>query len=312
MKRPKTSNKKISWFSIASVFLLAVTLAVGVYTNAQAATGKFDRDNYFPSYDDTSDFDRAWISVTDSSGNTSNSPDTITVTVKASATNATTFILKETGGTTTVFTTTGSTQPVIYPVGTTSGYVEDFNTGNHNFPALGSSVVGANLKELVANIGGDASTGSDASLTVSSGDTLELLYGGATLDTAVIKTNSGSFSFTPSSVSAVTTDSSVSTNLILSLTDQDENFNPVMKDVIGFADNVALLTAAVIPGTGSSRVQIEAIDQTTGSTLSFSNTSIVARNIMLVETGNNTGVFTANGKVFGSATVSSGSEIGNV
>src|SRR3989304_4231189 len=125
------------------------------------------------------------------------------VTVKASATNATTFILKETGGTTTVFTTTGSTQPVIYPVGTTSGYVEDFNAGSHNFPALGTTVLGVNLKELVANTGGDATTGSDASLTVSSGSTLELLYGGSTLDTAPIKTNRGSFGFTPSSVSAV-------------------------------------------------------------------------------------------------------------
>jgi len=310
MERPKINSKKISWFSIVSVFMLAIALVAGGVSTAQAATGSFDRDSYFPSYSDTNDFDRAWISVTDSSA-TGSAPDTITVTVKAGA-NSTSFVLKETGGTTTVFTTTGSTQSVIYPVGTTSGYVEDFNSGSHNFPALGTSVVGLNLKELVANTGGDATTGSNASLTVSSGSTLELLYGGSTLDTAVIKTNSGSFSFTPSSVSAVTTNSLSSANLILSITDQDENLNPVMKDVIGFADNVALLTAAGIPGTGSSRVQIEAIDQTTGSTLSFSNTSIVARNIMLVETGNNTGVFTANGKVFGSATVSSGSEIGNV
>ncbi len=309
MKRPKTSNKKISWFSIASVFLLAIALAVGVSTNAQAASGSLDRDNYLPSYGDTDDFDRAWISVTDSSANTSNSPDTITVTVKAGS-NSTSFVLKETGGTTTVFTTTGSTQPIAYPVGSSSGYVEDFAAGSHNFPALGTSVVGLNLKELVANTGGDASTGSNASLTVSSGNTLELLYGGATLDTAVIKTNSGSFSFTPSSVSAVTTSSLGSANLIVSVTDPDENLNPVAKDVIGFSNRSVLLSGS--PGTGTTRVQIEAIDQTTGSRLMVNDVSIVARDIMLVETGNNTGVFTANGMVFGSTTPSSNSETGNV
>ena len=298
MERPKTSNKKMSWFSIVSVFMLAIALVAGGVSSAQAATGSFDRDNYSPSYGDTNDFDRAWLSVTDSSGNTTSSQDTITVTVKAGS-NSTSFVLKETGGTTTVFTTTGSTQSVIYPVGTASGYVEDFNAGSHNFPALGTSVVGLNMKELVANTGGDATTGSDANLTVASGNTLELLYGGSTLDTAVVKTNSGSFGFTPSSVTAVTTDSSVSTNLILSITDQDENLNPVMKDVIGFADRSALLSGS--PGTGSSRVQIEAVDQTTGSTL-VNGVSIVARNIVLVETGNNTGVFTANGKVFGTTT----------
>jgi len=310
MKRPKTSSKKISWFSIASVFLLVIALAVGVSTNAQAASGSFDRDSYFPSYGDTNDFDRAWISVTDSSGNTTSSPDTITVTIKAGS-NSTSFVLKETGNTTTVFTTTGTTQPVTYPVGTISGYVEDFVAGSHNFPGLGTTVVGVNLKELVANTGGDATTGSDASLTVSSGSTLELLYGGSTLDTAPIKTNSGSFSFTPSSVSAVTTDSSVSTNFILSITDQDENLNPVMKDVIGLSNRSVLLSGS--PGTGSSRVQIEAIDQTTGSTLTLGGTSIVARNIMLVETGNNTGVFTANGKVFGTSTTVGTSDLkGNI
>ena len=48
---------------------------MGVCTNAQAATGSLDRDNYFPSYSDTNDYDRAWISVTDSSGNTTSSQD---------------------------------------------------------------------------------------------------------------------------------------------------------------------------------------------------------------------------------------------
>ncbi len=314
MERPKTSNKKMSWFSVVSVFMLAIALAVGVTSTAQAASGSFDRDNYFPSYGDTNDFDRAWLSVTDSSGNTTSSRDTITVTVKAGS-NSTSFVLQETGGTTTVFTTTGSTQSITYPVGTTSGYVEDFGVsvgvqGSHNFPALGTTVVGLNLKELVANTGGDASIGSDASLTVSSGSTLELLYGGSTLDSAVVKTNSGSFSFTPSSVSAVTTDSLSSANLIISITDPDENLNPVAKDVIGFSNRSALLSGD--PGTGSTRVQVEAIDQTTGSRLSIGSQPIVAQNIMLVETGNNTSVFTANGKVFGSTTVSSGSVIGNI
>lgn len=310
MKRPKTSSKKISWFGIVSVFMLAVALVAGGVSTAQAATGSFDRDNYFPSYSDTNDFDRAWISVTDSTGNTTNSQDTITVTVKAGS-NSTSFVLKETGNTSTVFTTTGLTQPVIYPVGTTSGYIEDFNAGSHNFPALGTTVLGVNLKELVANTGGDATTGSDASLTVSSGSTLELLYGGSTLDTAPIKTNSGSFGFTPSSVSAVTTNTLSTANLIVSITDQDENLNPVMKDVIGFSNQSVLLSGT--PGTGSSRVQVEAIDQTTGSTLSLSSTSIVARNIMLVETGNATGVFTANGKVFGTSTTVGASDLkGNI
>src|SRR3989338_11415587 len=117
MERPKTKSKKISWFSIASVFLLAVALAVGVSTNAQAASGSLDRDNYFPSTSDTNDFDRAWISVTDSSGNTSSSPDTILVSVKAGA-NSASFILKETAGTTTIFTTKGAKQPENYTVAT--------------------------------------------------------------------------------------------------------------------------------------------------------------------------------------------------
>ncbi|MEP9412163.1 MAG: hypothetical protein HRF42_12350, partial [Candidatus Brocadia sp.] len=300
MKRPKTMcSKRRIWFSIASVFLLVVAFTLSIASNAGAATGSFDRGTYLPSYGDTNDFDRAWITVTDSSGNVSNSQDTITVTIKAGS-NSTTFVLKETGGTTSVFTTTGTAQPALYPVGTTSGYVEDFNSGSHNFPALGSTVVGLNLKELTANVGGDASTGSDGNLTVESGTTLELIYGGTTLDTAVVKTHSGSFSFTPSAVSAVTTDTLASPNLIITVNDPDENLNPVAKDVIGFADNSALLAGS--PGTGSSRVQIEAIDQTTGSTLSLGGTNVIARNIMLVETGNNTGVFVASGKVFGSST----------
>jgi len=116
--------------------------------------------------------------------------------------------------------------------------------------------------------------------------------------------------FAPSMVTPVTTSSLSNSNLFISITDPDENLNPVAKDVIGFADKSALLAGS--PGTGSSRVQIEAIDQTTGSTLSLDGTDIIARHIMLVETDNNTGVFTASGKVFGSATVTSSSLKGNL
>src|SRR3972149_6238775 len=100
MKRPKTNTKKLSWFSIAGVFLLAIALAVGVCSNAQAATGSFDRDKYLPSLSSTNDYDRAFLSVTDSSVTTT-TLDTITVSIKA-GTNAVDFVLKETGATTTV------------------------------------------------------------------------------------------------------------------------------------------------------------------------------------------------------------------
>ncbi len=300
MERPKVKRKKTSWFSITSVFLLAIALAVGMTTSVHAASGSFDRDGYLPDLG-SSDQDRAWITVTDSTGNTTNSADDIDVTIKNVTQNVfSTFKLKETGGTTTVFTTTGAAQAAAYPVGSTSGYVEDFNSGSHNYPALGSSVVGLNLKELSSNSGGNAVTGSDGQLSVASGDTIQLLYSGATLDTAVVKSNSGSFSFSPSAVTAVTSDTLGSANLIISITDQDENLDPVFKDVIGLADRSALLSGT--PGTGSSRVQIEAIDQTTGNRLSVGGTEVVARNIMLVETANDSGVFTASGKVFGSTT----------
>ena len=308
MKRPGL-NLKGNWLSMAGVLFLMLALVMGVASSAKAATGSLDREKYLPSVDDASDYDRVWFSVTDSSGNTTNSQDTITVTVKAGA-NSASFILKETGGTTTVFTTSGLTQPAIYPVGTTSGYVEDFS-GSHNYPALGTSIYGLNLKELSANTGGNADTGS-GELTVEAGNTLELLYGGSTLDTAVVGFSSGSFAFTPSAVTAVTSDALSSDNLIISITDPDENLNPVLKDVIGFADGFVSLSGS--PGTGSSRVQIEAIDQTsaTGARLSVGGTEIVARSLVLVETGQNTGVFAASGKVFGSTTVASSSLHGNI
>ena len=193
MQKPK-SIKKVTLFTLTRIFLLILTIMAGVTSNAWAATGSFDRDNYLPSLDDVNDYDRAWISVTDSSANVTSSQDTISVSIKAGI-NTISFVLKETGGTTAVFTTTGSSQPVMYPVGTKSGYIEDFITGSHNYPALGTSIVGLNLKLLAANTGGDAITGTDGMLTVAAGDTLELLYSGSTLDTASIDFNSGSISF---------------------------------------------------------------------------------------------------------------------
>ena len=198
MERPKTSNKKMSWFGIVSVFLLAIATAVGVSTNAQAASGSFDRDTYLPDLTSSgNDFDRAWISVTDASI-TSTNTDTITVTIKAmGTTNYSTFVLKETAATSTVFTTTGSTAPIDYPVGTTSGYVEDFGSGSHNYPALGTSVVGLDSLRSSGNDQGDATSAASGKLTVASGNTIELLYSGAQHDTAVVNYNSGAFSLCP-------------------------------------------------------------------------------------------------------------------
>ena len=186
MKRPKTNSKKISWFSIASVFLLAAALAVGVCTNAQAVTGSLDRDNYFPSLGDTNDFDRAFITVTDTSITTV-AIDTITVTVKAvGSNNEVAFVLQETGGTTSVFTTTGKTQPGQIGVGTNTGYAPDFQ-GGHLYPALGANttnttlgVTALNLKSFVSQNGGNATTSENGNLNVVSGDTLQLLVGGST------------------------------------------------------------------------------------------------------------------------------------
>lgn len=303
MKRPrKLISGKEKWFGITSIFLLVVAFVMSISSSSMAATGSFDRGSYSPSFSDTNDYDRAWISVVDSTANTSSSQDTITVTVKTSA-NSTSFVLKETGTNTGVFSTNAAIQPVTYPVGTTSGYIEDFNTGSHNFPGLGSSVVGLNLKELSANTGGNATTGTNGELTVENGSTLELLYAGTTLDSAPVTNYDGAIVFSPSAVSAITTNTLSNANVIISITDQDENLNPVLRDVIGFADNSVLLSGS--PGTGSSRVKLQAIDQTSGDPLTLGGTEVVASNIMLVETGNNTGIFVASGKVFGSSTPSS-------
>src|SRR3990167_1794807 len=226
MKRPKTNTKKLSWFSIASVFLLAIALAVGVCTNAHAATGSFDRDKYLPALSSTNDYDRVFVSVTDSSITTT-SVDTITVSIKAGS-NAIDFILRETGATTTVFTTTGLVQPSQIGVGTTSGYAPDFR-GSHLYPALGVStqsdtpgVTAVNLKGFVTNRGGNATDGTSGDLTVVSGNTLELLYGGSTMDTAVVGfngANNSSITFTEGSawgepITQPATDAAVVDNII--------------------------------------------------------------------------------------------------
>ena len=102
-----------------------------------------------------------------------------------------------------------------------------------------------------------------------------------------------------------TTVSGDSSNLIIAITDPDVNLNPKVKDVIGFQDNFSIpSTAEGFMGTGSSRIQIEAIDQNNvNTTLSVGGTSTVARSIMLVETGVNTGIFTATGKVYGTSSI---------
>src|SRR3990167_4081087 len=307
MKRPKTNTKKLSWFSIAGVFLLAIALAVGVCTNAQAATGSFDRDAYLPSLSDTNDYDRAFITVTDSSITTV-STDTITVTIKAGL-NATAFVLRETGATTTVFTTTGNTSPSVIGVGTNTGYVPDYS-GSQNYPALGVNpsntvcVTGLNLKSFVSQNGGDATSATSGNLNVSAGNTLELLYGGSTLDTAVVNfhgTNDSSITFTTgatwgNTASGAAVDESAS--IIIAITDPDENINPKMKDVIGFRDGFR----AGLRGTSTGRVEVAVIDQNNvDTTLQFGGTATVARHIMLIETGNNTGIFTVNGKIYGTS-----------
>ena len=235
MKRPKTNTKKISWFSIAGVFLLAIALAVGVCTNAQAATGSFDRDAYLPSLSDTNDFDRAFITVTDTSVTTV-AVDTITVSVKAvGSNNEVSFVLRETGGTTSVFTTSGLAQPGQIGVGTTSGYAPDFQ-GQHLYPALGASTTGTTLGVTALNLndfknqnGGNAATPEDGNLNVVSGDTLQLLFGGSTLDTAVVGrhgADNSTITFTKGAtwgdtVAGPADATTVVNNFIISLTDPD-------------------------------------------------------------------------------------------
>ena len=272
---------------------------MGVASSAKAATGSFDRDAYLPSLNDTNDYDRAWLSVTDTSITTSTT-DTITVTVKAGS-NSISYVLLETGATSTVFTTTGSTQPAQTGVGTTSGYVGDF-AGSYLYPALGTGVSALQLHNFVTQTGGNASSGTSGKLNVSAGSTLELLYSGSTLDTAVIGFHgaSDSISFTQGPAWGETTDNpnSAAANIIITITDPDANLNPKMKDAIGLQDGFT----SGITGTGSSRVQVAAIDQSTSETLSVGGTAVTATHIVLTETGENTGIFTADGKVYGSST----------
>jgi len=310
MKRPKTSNKKISWFGIVSVFMLAVALAVSVSTNAQAASGSFDRSSYLPQLGD-SDFDRAWISVSDSTANAdTTAADSITVTIKAlSSGESVTYKLKESGGSSTVFTTSGSTQPRVVSIGSDSGYAEDFRGGSHSYPGLGtgtSNFLGAvNLKTggLVSSTPGDAVTSTEATLRVNSSDTLALVYSGSTLTTANVGFNgadNSSIILTTSSgwgESVSTSVTGASPDLKITIVDPDENLNPKLKDVIGFADSVS----AGLTNSGASRVQIEALDQTSSTFVQLSG-DLIARDIMFVETGLNTGTFIATGNVYGTTT----------
>ncbi|MCF6148874.1 MAG: hypothetical protein E3K37_09460 [Candidatus Kuenenia sp.] len=109
--------KKIAVF-VAGLFLVSI----GIIPGAFGATGSFDRQQYLPSMNDSQDYDRAWISVTDSAGNTTSNQDTVTVTIKAGSYEST-FILKETGGTTSVFTSTGSTHPRYFRLAQAQGMV---------------------------------------------------------------------------------------------------------------------------------------------------------------------------------------------
>ena len=302
MKRPKIlSGKKKSWFCMASVFLLVVAFALSIVSNAMAATGSFDRESYLPPKNNTNDFDRAFISVTDSSV-TSGDRDTITVTAKAGS-NSIAFVLRETGATTTVFTTSGNAQPTQTGIGTSTGYVEAYE-GSYVFPAFGflnsaSGVTGLNLKSL-GNQGGNATTSEDGILQVSEGDTLALLYGGTTLDTASV-----SYHGAPNSTITFTTgagwgdnwpdNGTIPENVIINVNDPDKNLNPRIKDVIGLQDGFTL----GLTGTATSRVEIEAIDPSTGNRLD----DVFTQNIFLVETGLNTGIFSASGKIYGSTTV---------
>ncbi len=319
MKRPKTSSKKMSWFNIAGVFLLAVALAVGATTSAQAASGSFDRDAYVPPVEGSnSDFERAWITVTDSTANlNTSSVDNITVTIKSSSTGVSaTYKLYETGPGSSTFTTTGASLNLhATAIGSVTGYVEDF-AGSRLVPGLGTQTYGAvNIKTgggFTAQNGdvgtSPSSTNNEAILTVSSSDTLQLLYGGSTLDTAPVAffgADNSSFTLSDftawgTTVSGAVDDSSNATNFKITLVDHNENINPKLKDIIGFADGFTVNTSA----TGTSRVEVQVLDQSSSTYLSYGSTDVVTRNIQLVETGVNSGTFEATGKVYGSSAAS--------
>ncbi len=306
MKRPKSFKKRIS-FGIASFFLLALALMFSINAHSEAATATFDREIYCPpSGNSSTDFERAWISVTDTTATTN----TLSVVVKNITSGVTANYLLSRGTTTAgtiPFTTSGtSTQATSTGVGSTFGYVEDYN-GLHNFPGLGSSVKGLKLNVGVISSPGDATAGTEGVLDVTEGSVIQVLIGGSPIGSATVKyygSDDSSITFTTANwgntIASGQNITSATDNFVITLADPNENLNPVMKDAIGFKDGVVLGAGDSVNGTGTSRVQIEAIDPATGSRL----TGAISSGIILVETGVNTGTFEARGKVYGSTEVS--------
>ncbi|MCF6147828.1 MAG: hypothetical protein E3K37_04125 [Candidatus Kuenenia sp.] len=301
MKRPKV-NVKLSWFGLAGFLFLMLALVMGVASSAKAATGSFDRNHYLPQLGDN-DYDRVWIMVEDSTATGT----TIDVTIQATSSGeSATYTLV--GGSSTAFTTQSGQASLLHAtaVGSTTGYVEDF-LGSYNYPSLGTST-GA-LKLVTGGIDssapGDARNGTNGVLKVNSSDTLSLVYSGATLDTAsvsivgaddstIVITTGSPWGTTLDSDEAIT-DGSLAANFKITIVDPNVNLNPNLKEVIGLQDGFT----SGLTGTGSSRVGVEIIDQdsATGDALS----GAVASNILLVETGKNTGSFVATGKIYGSS-----------
>lgn len=301
MKRPGL-NLKGNWLSMAGVLFLMLALVMGVASNAKAATGSFDRDHYLPQLG-TSDYDRAWIMVEDSTATGT----TISVTIQAlTSGESATYTLV--GGSSTAFTTHNgqATLPHATAIGSSTGFVEDFS-GNYNYPALASGF-GA-LKLITGGLGssepGNAANGTNGVLKVNSSDTLSLVYSGSTLDTAsvsIVGANDSTIDITTASPWGTSLGSSddiadAAANVKITVVDPNVNLNPNLKEVIGLQDGFT----RGLTGTGSSRIQVEVVDQnsTTGEALS----GAVASNIILVETGKNTGSFVATGKVYGSSSV---------
>lgn len=302
MKRPGL-NVKGNWLSMAGVLFLMLALVMGVASSAKAATGSFDRDHYLPQLG-TSDYDRAWIMVEDSTATGT----TISVTIQAlTSGESATYTLV--GGSSTAFTTHNGqvTLPHATAIGSSTGFVEDFS-GNHNYPALASGF-GA-LKLITGGLGssepGNAANGTNGVLKVNSSDTLALVYSGATLDTAsvsIVGANDSTIGITTASPwgTSLGTGEDIadaSANVKITIVDPNVNLNPNLKEVIGLQDGFT----SGLTGTGSSRVRVQVIDQdsATGDALS----GATASNIILVETGKNTGSFVATGRVYGSSSVS--------
>lgn len=307
MKRPGL-NLKGNWLSMAGVLFLMLALVMGVASNAKAATGSFDRDHYLPQLG-TSDYDRAWIMVEDSTATGT----TISVTVQAlTSGESATYTLV--GGSSTAFTTHKgqTTLPHATAIGSSTGYVEDF-LGSYTYPALGTGT-GA-LKLITGGLGssapGNAANGTDGVLKVNSSDTLALVYSGATLDTAsvsIIGANDSTIEITTASPWGTSVDTGVNVedataNVKITVVDPNVNLNPNLKEVIGLQDGFTTGLASA----GSSRVRVQVIDQdsATGDAL----TGATASNIILVETGKNTGSFVATGKVYGSSSTSAKSNL---